>query len=153
MALAAEDGVVLQDWSDARTTLLWMFAIAAAVIVVVIAMYVMENMGWDGAVSVTIFLLILGLASVSMFLSGGIDAAKINEGTLNSSYGISDVRLGGGGGISGLMAHPKDGTWRVTYKDSKGGRRTGRMEIADSQSGSPTIRMKDDSGAAIHPRS
>ena len=152
MALAAGDGVVLQDqFGGWMTFTQWLVGLAVFILLFIIVGYVMTFMGWDRMVSVVFCILFIGLTFFSLYFLWAEDTAKTNESALNSSYGVSDVCFGGGGGIGELMAHPKDGSWRVTYKDSKGGRRNGRMEIIDSQSGSPTIRMMDDSGHPLNP--
>lgn len=152
MALAAGDGVVLQNQSGGWMTFTqWLAGLAVFILLFIIIGYVMTFMGWDRMVGVVFCILFIGLTFFSLSFLWAEDAAKANEGILNSSYSISDVCFGSGGGIGELMAHPKDGSWRVTYKDSKGGRRNGRMEITDSQSGSPTIRMMDGSGRPLKP--
>lgn len=129
-------------------------AVLALLIIVAYAVIEMVHKSND-KVFVTMMLMAAACLVFSASMVGADDgkAVEDNEMAVASSYGMSDVSLEGRTRMKDLMSRPWDGSWQVSYRDGSGVRRSGRMEITDSESGSPMLRMMDDSGRTVRPRS
>lgn len=153
MPMAADVGVVLATRGDPWNVFGWVLAVMAVVALFVGLCALMRHMGMNGFAFALIAILILGLAYCVILMGEDAEGTyRRNEAAFSSTYRASDVRLADGS-MRSLLTCPGDGSWPATYKDSKGVRRSGRVEItlAPGEDGTAVIRLLDGSGRPVPP--